>query len=40
MARRGLSPKDIDAEIGRYATAISRLLHLQKQYSSTPDSAA
>lgn len=40
LERRGLSPVEIDAEIGRYATAISRLLHLQKQYGSTPDSAA
>ena len=40
LARQGLSVSEIDAEIGRYATAISRVLHLQKQYRSTPDSAA
>lgn len=40
LARQGFSPKEIDAEISRYATAISAVLHLQKQYSSTPDSAA
>lgn len=40
LARRGMSPQEIDAEISRYATAISRCLHSQKQYGSTPDSAA
>lgn len=40
LERRGLSSVEIDAEISRYATAISRLLHLQEQYGSTPDSAA
>jgi hypothetical protein len=40
LARAGFSPNEVDAEISRYATAISRVLHLQKQYSSTPDSAA
>ena len=40
LDRQGFSPQEIDAEINRYATAISRILHLQKQYGSTPDSAA
>lgn len=40
LERLGFTPKEIDGEIGRYATAISRILHLQKQYGSTPDSAA
>ncbi|WP_352823054.1 DUF6074 family protein [Mesorhizobium sp. M0203] len=40
LERRGFTPSQIDAEISRYATAISRILHSQKQYGSTPDSAA
>jgi hypothetical protein len=40
LARQGLSPKEVDVEISRYATAIGRHLDLQKQYGSTPDGAA
>ncbi|WP_352750766.1 DUF6074 family protein, partial [Mesorhizobium sp. M0701] len=36
LERRGFTPSQIDAEISRYATAISRILHSQKQYGSTP----
>ncbi|MER9871346.1 hypothetical protein NKJ35_30085 [Mesorhizobium sp. M0136] len=39
LERRGFTPSQIDAEISRYA-AISRILRSQKQYGSTPDSAA
>ncbi|TPK42625.1 MULTISPECIES: DUF6074 family protein [unclassified Mesorhizobium] len=40
LEARGIPTSQIDAEISRYATAISRILHSQKQYGSTPDSAA
>ncbi|WP_352638226.1 hypothetical protein [Mesorhizobium sp. M0145] len=40
LERRGFTSSQIDAEISRYATAISRILRSQKQYGSTPDSAA
>lgn len=40
LVRQGLSPNEVDAEISRYATAIGRLLDLQKRYGSTPDGAA
>lgn len=40
LAGRGMSATEIDDEISRYANAISRVLHSQKQRSSTPDSAA
>ncbi|WP_352624632.1 DUF6074 family protein [Mesorhizobium sp. M0578] len=39
LERRGFTPSQIDAEISRYATAISRILRSQKQYGSTPDAA-
>jgi len=40
LARLGLTTQQIDAEISLYATAISHILHLQKQYGSAPDIAA
>lgn len=40
LTRQGLSPAEVDVEVSRYAAAISRVLHLQKQFGSTPDSAA
>lgn len=40
LSRQGLSVREVDAEISRYATAIGRILHLQKQHRSTQDSAA
>ncbi|RWD23051.1 DUF6074 family protein [Mesorhizobium sp.] len=40
LERLGVTSKEIDAEISRYATAVSRALHLPKQYRSTPEGAA
>ncbi|PSJ55778.1 DUF6074 family protein [Pseudaminobacter soli (ex Li et al. 2025)] len=36
----GLSSHQIDHEIQRYGSAVSRSLNLHKQYGSTPDGAA
>ncbi|TIX18063.1 MAG: hypothetical protein E5V44_03605 [Mesorhizobium sp.] len=40
LERLGATAKEIDAEISRYAAAVSRILHLPKQYRSTPEGAA
>lgn len=40
LKRAGLSAADVDAEISRYATAISRILHSREQNSATSDGAA
>ncbi|QND67658.1 hypothetical protein HB777_29450 [Mesorhizobium loti] len=40
LERLGLTQTAIDGEISRYATAVSRVLHLPKQYHSTPEGAA
>ncbi|WP_095201275.1 DUF6074 family protein [Mesorhizobium carmichaelinearum] len=40
LDRLGATPKEIDAEISRYAAAVSRALQLPKQYRSTPEGAA
>ncbi len=40
LARLGMKPEQIDAEIKRYAIEVSRVIHLQEQYGSAPDGAA
>ncbi|RUX44867.1 hypothetical protein EOA33_25590 [Mesorhizobium sp. M4A.F.Ca.ET.050.02.1.1] len=40
LERLGITSREIDAEISRYAAAVSQVLHLPKQYRSTPEGAA